>query len=188
MKLTKEWLARKNACIGGMAWFLNQNKIDGIEVVKELINQKKYDWANWLITRLMKRKQCIQYAIYSAEQVLYIYEKEYPNDNVPRNAIKAAKKYLKNPTKENKIAASSAYAAAYSASASAYAYAASAASSAASSAAYAAYAASFAAYAAYASSAYDYASSAYAASSAVVDHTEMKLKILEYGIKLLEGK
>ncbi len=48
----------------------------------------------------------VKLAIYAAEQVISIYEKEYPDDKRPRRAIQAAKKYLKNPT-----AARAAYAA-----------------------------------------------------------------------------
>lgn len=45
----------------------------------------------------------VSYAIYAAEQVIDIYEKEYPNDNRPRLAIKAAKSCIN--TKSNKCTA-----------------------------------------------------------------------------------
>ena len=124
----------------------------------------------------MKRKQCIQYAIYAAEQVIDIFEKEYPDDKRPRKAIDAAKLYLEKPTKENKAAASSASSASYASSAaSASAYAASASSSSA--------AASYASYAAVSSYAASASYAAYAAYAAAI-----KIKILKYGISLLEGK
>ena len=160
MKITKEWLESEDACSDGREWFFNQEKIDVIEVSNELIKQNKLDWCNWLITKAMKRKQCIQYAIYAAEQVIDIFEKEYPDDKRPRKAIDAAKLYLEKPTKENE-AASAAYASSYACASS--------------------YAASYAAYATYASSSATYAT--YAAYAAYIE-----IKILKYGISLLEGK
>ena len=92
----------------------------------------------------------VELAIYTAELVIGYYEENYPNDKRPREAIEAAKAYVKDPAYASAYAAS-AYAA-YAASAAAYAY--------------AAYATSAAAYAsASAASAYD-AASAYAASAA----------------------
>ena len=113
----------------------------------------------------------VELAIYTAELVIGYYEENYPNDKRPREAIEAAKAYVKDPAYASAYAAS-AYAA-YAASAAAYAYAAyaayatsAAASAAASAYAYAAYATSAAAYAsASAASAY-VAASAYAASAA----------------------
>ena len=44
-------------------------------------------------------------AIYSAELVLPIYEKEYPNDKKPRNAIETAKRYLIGMATKEELAA-----------------------------------------------------------------------------------
>jgi len=55
-----------------------------------------------------KEEDLAALTIYSAKLVLPYYEKRYPNDNQPANAIKTAEKYLKNPTKENARAASDA--------------------------------------------------------------------------------
>ena len=88
-------------------------------------------------------KDSIQLAIYLAEQVIKIYEYKYPDDSRPRDAIKAAKAYLKYPSKKRAHAAADA---AHAAHAAAYA--------AAHAAAHAAYAAAYvAAYAAYAADA-----------------------------------
>jgi len=59
----------------------------------------------------MEYNQYVSYAIFAAEQVLDIYEKQYPDDKRPRQAIDAAKKCLKDPSKKNKNAAYAAYAA-----------------------------------------------------------------------------
>ena len=118
MKITKEWLKEKEACPKGIDWFNAQDETNGIKVVKKLMTEKKLGWANWLIVRIMNYNQYTAYAIYAAEQVINIYEKQYPNDTRPRNAIEAAKLCLKNPSKENKSAA---YAAANAAAYAAYA-------------------------------------------------------------------
>ena len=179
MKITKRFLEKKNACQLDME-FVIENKLIGltdIEFVKQLIKKDKLQWANWLIVRCMTYKQYVSYAVYSANLVLSIYEKKYPDDKRPKEAIKAAKKCIKNPSKENK--ASSAASVYYAASAAD----ADAASSAASSAS-----ASAAADAAYASaaSASSAADAAYYAASAADVTT--RIKILKYGIKLLSKK
>jgi hypothetical protein len=129
MKITKEWLKEKSACSEGIEWFLSKKESDSIKVLKALISDDKLDWANWLIVRVMERKQYLAYAIYAAEQIIAIFEKKYPDDKRPRKAIKAAKSVLESDTKENRTAA--AYAASYAA-ASAASYAADAADDAAS--------------------------------------------------------
>jgi hypothetical protein len=136
MKITDRWLEEKRACSEGRGWFNAQKKTDSIEVLKSLISEKQLDWANWTIVRVMTRPQYLSYAIFSAEQVIDIYEKKYPGNDKPRKAIEAARAVLVNDTKETKDAA-----------------------------AYAAYAADAAAYA----------------------RKKMKLKILNYGISLLEA-
>jgi len=150
MEITKEFLKEKCACAKGYEWFIKQKETDGIKVVKKLIKEDKHDWANWIIVRIMSYKQYVSYAVFSAEQVIDIYKKKYPNDQRPRKAINSAKECIKNPSVENKKLA-----------------------------AYAAYAAY--AYAAYASSDAAYAYAAYAA------RKEMRIKILNYGIKLLKS-
>jgi hypothetical protein len=49
-------------------------------------------------------------AIEFARNVLPIFEKKYPNDKSPREAIEAAENWLKNPTEENRQLAADAYA------------------------------------------------------------------------------
>jgi len=181
MLITKEWLKEKSACKEGYEWSLKQEGFEnGVEVVKfldMLVKADHWNWANWVIVRVMTSPQYLSYAIYSAEQVIDIYEKKYHKDDRPRKAIEAAKKVLENDTPENRAAA---YAAA---SASA------AASVAASSAAYAAaYASPYsAASAAYAAADAAYADSAYASAAAYADDSKNKMrkKILDYGISLL---
>jgi lipid A disaccharide synthetase len=166
MKITMEWLEKNNACRESRLEFLAQSfkSIDGKKLVGLLIKKEKSDWANWLVVRLMSRKQQIRYAIYAAEQVVGIFEKKYPNDDRPRKAINSAKAYLKSPTKKNKDAAN---AAAHAAANAAYA------------AAYAAYAANAAAHAAA-------DAAVYASNAADAANSKMKIKIINYGLKLLK--
>jgi hypothetical protein len=52
-----------------------------------------------------QKKDSVALAIYSAELVIDNFEKEYPNDKRPRESIEAAKRWLKNPTEKNRLAA-----------------------------------------------------------------------------------
>jgi len=168
--ITKEWLREKRACAEGYDWFVRQHARDEVKVLEHLIAEEKFDWANWLIVRRMARPQYLQYAVFAAEKVIDIFEKKYPNDKRPREAIEAARKCIEDDTQENR---------AYAADAAAYAYAYDA-------AAYAAYAAADAAAYAYAYDAAAYAA-AYAAADAAA-RTEMRKRILSYGISLLKGE
>ena len=165
MEITVKWLKERDACKESIEALEAQKERDSRKILDLLITQSKLDWVNWLIVRLMSYRQYVSYAVFAAEQVIGIYEKKHPDDKRPRQAIEAAKKCLKSPTKKNKAAAYAAHAAAYAAHAS---YAAHAAAHAAS------YAASYAAYAA-----------SYAASYAAYAADAMRKKILDYGIKLL---
>jgi len=136
--ITLTWLKKHNACKEAVAAFKKSGKIDLFEILNTLIEsneREKLEWANWLIVRVMNKKQKVQYAIFAAELVIDIFEKEYPKDNRPRKAIEAAKKYLKRQSIKNRNAAHAAHAAAFAAYADADA---------------AAYAAAYAAFAAFA--------------------------------------
>ncbi len=198
MKITKQWLIKKDACIEDIHWAQKEKDKNSLIILDKLIKQKKYDWANWLIVRTMKYKQYVAYAIYAAEQVIDIFEKKHPDDKRPRKAIEAAKKCIKNNTKKNRIAAAAAAAAAdaYADAVAAFASAAASASASADAAAFASAAASAAAFAdaaasadaadAYAVSAAiaAAAAAAYAAAYAEAARNKMKLKILKHGLKI----
>jgi hypothetical protein len=194
MKITTQWLNKVEACSGGIDWVKQQKETDPIKLIQIALKAKKTTWndedildyCNWGITRIFTKDECIRYAIYAAEKVIKIYEDRYPDDSRPRDAINAAKKYLKNPSDAAAYAASNA---AYAASDAAV-YATRAASDAAAYVARAAYAASYAAYASsYVAScaASDVASYAAKATNAA-DKSELKKQILRYGIKLLKKR
>jgi len=109
--ITKKWLEEKEACQEGIDKFVELKEKNTDVLIKLAIKSKetKYlEWANWLITRTMTKKECVGYAIYAAKSVLKNFEKVYPQDNRPRKAIRAAFKYLNSPTIRNKIAAEAA--------------------------------------------------------------------------------
>ena len=74
----------------------------------------KSAWSDMIIVKRYKwtKKMSLALAIYAAELVLPIFEKEYPEDMRPRDAIAAAKAYLKRPCIKTKTAAYAAYTAA----------------------------------------------------------------------------
>jgi hypothetical protein len=185
MKLTKQWLKNKDACIEGYEYYLDKGETDLFKFLKLCVKDNHFDWANWVITKKFNRVQRVKYAVFAAKKVLSIFEEKYPDDKRPRKAIEAAAKCIKNNTKKNRDAASAANAAAYAAAYDA------ADANAAAYAAYAAYdaAAAYAAYAAYdAAAAYAAdANAAYAAYDAARANKDLKKKIINYGIKLLKG-
>ena len=113
MNLTKEWLKEKGACSNGYKWACeNILGLEPKDVIEKLIEAGKLQWGNWYITRIMTHTELVKYAVFAAEQVIEIFEKKHPNDKRPRAAIEAAKKYIENPTEENRAAAYAAGAAA----------------------------------------------------------------------------
>ena len=159
--ITTRNLRTLGACHKGVQWVEQCGKVKTLDVL-EALKAHRFDWANWLIVRVMDREQRIKYALFAAKQVIGMYEDKYPKDDRPRKAIEAVEKYLKSPTEKNRKAA---YAAcpAYAAYTAAYA------------------AAAYPAYAAYAAAAAAYAAAAYAAA-----RKEMQDKIIDYGIELLK--
>ena len=156
-------------------------KTTNLQIIFEALQGHNLEWANWLLARLLTRKNKVRYAIFAAEQALGVCEKECRDDMGPRRAIEAARKVLAHDTKKNRAAANAARAAYDAASATrdaaidaaidaaSYAFYASAAAARAASAA-ARYAASVASY--------DVNAAYYAARDA------MKLKIVNYGLSI----
>jgi len=185
MKITEKWIKKHHPCPDGVRWLreqFEQSERDGKSLVRKLMKEKRYEWANWMIVRIMKYKEYVQYAVYAAEQVIDIYEKQYPNDEKPRKAIKAAKKCIKRNTAANRYAARVAVYAdvssysPYSAVKAAY-----------SSAYLAAYSADYSDYsAAYSADAVYLAICAVAAENNFAAKEKMQIKILKYGMKLIK--
>ena len=198
-EVTKEFLLKWSACKDGYQYWINCNKPNLFEFIDQAQADDRWNWANWLIVRCMTRQQYLAYAIFSAEQVIEIYEKRSPGKDIPRRAIEAAKQVLRDDSPQNRKAAAAAdaaaadadddaaaaayvaaYAAAYTAAADAYA------DDAAYAAAAAAYAAADAAAAAAAAAA-DAAAAYAAAAAAAAARKVLRSKILIFGIKLMGG-
>ncbi len=77
---------------------------------EHLKDENKECWREQRVVKAYKwtKKDSLKLAIYSAELVLKNFEKEYPNDKRPREAIEAAKKVLFKDTAKNRSAAESA--------------------------------------------------------------------------------
>jgi hypothetical protein len=91
---------------------------------KHLKQDDKQCWSEMRVVKAYRweKPDSVALAVYAAELVIGEYEKKYPDDKRPRQAIEAAKAWLENPTEENRQAAayaasSASYAAAYAAAA-----------------------------------------------------------------------
>ena len=97
--ITEQWLKKHSACVGAMGWYAKQKNKDAKALLNALINENKdLDWFNWYLSRKLKKVDRCKYAIYAAKQVLHIFEKKFPYDKRPRNAIMSAEKLLKSKT------------------------------------------------------------------------------------------
>ena len=108
MKITTELLQSIHACQSGIDLVATYEDKDHEAVVRRLVADDHWDWANWLLPRLMDYKGYVSYAVYAAELVLPIYEEKYPDDKRPRKAIEAAKRCIDDPSKKNKEVAEAA--------------------------------------------------------------------------------
>jgi len=83
---------------------LAQVEVDGEHFVRK--GDKEY-WQKMQVVNAWKweKKHSVALAIFSAELTLQNYEKKYPSGDRSHKAIEAAKKWLKNPTEENRLAA-----------------------------------------------------------------------------------
>jgi hypothetical protein len=164
MQITKEFLRSLDPCIDGFEWWCAKygESVELSEFVKAA--DENWDYVRWLSVRCLTHKSQVKFAVWCAEQVVHLYT---GHSDTPQKAIDAAKKWIENPSEENREAAkaaSAAYSAAYSAN---YA-------------AYSVYGASVAAYSASAASAANYAA-AYAAAAA---DEEFKREAVRYLITL----
>ena len=171
MTITQQQLKDWSACTDGYKWACGilQDKPMEFKKFLKITADHRLDWANWVIVRVMTYDQYVSYAVYAAEQVIDIYEKKYPDDKRPRLAIEAAKKCIG-------LKGAAAWAARAAGAAGDAAWAARDARD--------ARAAGAAAWAA--GAARDARAAGAAGAAAWAAQKQMQLKILEYGISLLE--
>ena len=75
--------------------------LEANKFIERLIEIEELEWANWLITQVLSKKNCVAYALYATKQAFPIWEKYLPHDNRPKKAIDAVWKWLNG---ENPIA------------------------------------------------------------------------------------
>ena len=101
-QITTELLESLNACQSGISLVATYPDKDHEAVIRRLVADDHWDYANWLLPRLMDYRGYVSYAVYAAELVLPIWEKKYPDDKLPRKAIEAAKRCIDDPSENNK--------------------------------------------------------------------------------------
>ena len=105
MKITTKLLQSLNACQEGIDLVAIYEDKEAEAVICRLAKDDHWDWANWLLPRLMNYKGYVSYAVFAAELVLPIWEKKHPDEQRPRQAIAAAKRCIDDPSETNKKAA-----------------------------------------------------------------------------------
>ena len=110
MYITEKKLFEGGAFIDLDKYFscMNRKRWDAAKLLDYCISEGELSDSEYIIFALMSENQQRKWAVYNAESVLHIYEKEYPDDKRPRQAIKAAKRYLNNPSDKNGTACSAA--------------------------------------------------------------------------------
>ena len=104
--------------IDSLNYFQYKDKWFVIEARGDIIKDKdKFVASEMRLVKEIKNWDIIsaKIAIYAAEQVLPYFEKRYPDDTRPRDAIRAAKRYIRNRNEVNKEALIKARDAAYAA-------------------------------------------------------------------------
>ena len=181
--ITKAWIEERQPCEEGVKWYNSRTDKTPLGLLDGLIAEKRYEWSNWFVSRILDRKDRMRFSVFCAEQVLDIFEKKFPDDKRPRLAIEAAKKVLVKDTAETRSAARSAARSAVSAESAALSVAESAARSA-ESAVWSANSAAWSANSAVWSATSAAWSAALSVRSAVQE--KLRLKILEFGRGLVE--
>src|ERR1019366_3169361 len=105
-KLTEKWLRDLRPCADGLSFA----ESCGFDFAKIYDTCEQGDWLFWLLKNSVKitQEQSVILACECAKRVLVHFEKEYPKDMRPREAIDAALLYVQKPTAKNKSAARSA--------------------------------------------------------------------------------
>ena len=105
----EKFLISKDACYEGLSW------VKGKSLKQTWMELERPDWMMWLYMKSKKidKKKCVMIAVFSAESCLDKFESKYPDDKRPREAIEAAKNWIKKPSAESAESAARAARAAY---------------------------------------------------------------------------
>ena len=117
MKITRQFLIDNDACEDGVDAFTETfgGEADLKDVAAYGLREggEMLGYVMWLLPRCMNKEQCVRYAVFAAESVLPVFEREYPDDKRPRTVIDAAKAWVAEPGERTaKAAAEAAVAAA----------------------------------------------------------------------------
>lgn len=74
--ITDEWIRKLGPCLSALEWASGER--DTMKLLRKLITEKRYEWANWFIVRVMEKRDCVTYAIYAAKQVAPLWAKKHP--------------------------------------------------------------------------------------------------------------
>lgn len=77
-EITDKWIKEFKPCQEAVEWW--NKEPDPIKILKKLIKDKKYDWANWFIVRVMEKKDYVSYGVYAAKQVTHLWKDKYPEE------------------------------------------------------------------------------------------------------------
>ena len=83
MNITKSMLSEQGTpCEDGLAWFIAQKDHSFVALVKEGIKGGKdtIRYVNWGLRAIMTKEQRIEYAIYAAYHVAYLWKEKYPKE------------------------------------------------------------------------------------------------------------
>ena len=95
------------AIAAGLAFLFPGTPLDIILSVKREAMAKMKEtlgYANWLLYRTLNETNCQRYAIFAARKVLPVFEREYPDDKRPRQAIEAAEGFLAGTVSAEELA------------------------------------------------------------------------------------
>ena len=80
MKITNAWLKKYYAGKDRYKWAQSQKERGLKPFIDALMADNHFDWANWVLVRCLNEKQKVQYAVFAAEQVEYLWKDKYPTE------------------------------------------------------------------------------------------------------------
>jgi len=103
MKITTELLSRKNACEEGLNWVTSRGLIglEAKEFAQKLFDAKKYEWMNWLFTKIFTKEQLKKYVCYAYDLWIEYVTEKYPHDEQSKPLLESMKALVINPSEKN---------------------------------------------------------------------------------------
>ena len=111
MTYDNKFLIENEACREGYAWAQTQTD-RGHGAFLRAAAEKDFSYFTWCVKKSLDRHQSVEFARYCAELVLPIFERGFPDDDRPREAIAARAEYAAPACAADRAAAYAARAAA----------------------------------------------------------------------------